>query len=178
MTALAMDGDRERCLAAGMHDYVTKPVRPEELQRALEQCVTTGTGPATMARLACASLDAQVLANLRQLQEPGETDFVTELIDHLLADAPARIDAMDVAIRQRSASALERVAHSLKSSAANLGGTELSRLCGLVEQHAAQGNLEGLEIVVDQLHAEFDRLRPLLLAERRPDESPQVHDAA
>jgi HPt (histidine-containing phosphotransfer) domain-containing protein len=177
MTALAMDGDRERCLAAGMDDYVTKPVRPEELQRALERC-TPLAGPPRTARLAAeASLDEQVLANLRELQEPGEADFVTMLIDHLLADVPERISAMTDAVRRADGAALERAAHSLKSSAANLGLFELSRLAGALEVSGATGELGGADTVLTALRSEFHRASPLLLRHRRPSDD-DVHDAA
>jgi CheY-like chemotaxis protein/HPt (histidine-containing phosphotransfer) domain-containing protein len=165
MTALAMEGDRERCLAAGMDDYITKPVRPEELQRALERCVSTGhESPAEPPSV---SLDAQVIANLRELQEPDEHDFVTELIDHLLLDTPQRIDALAEAVRLEDARTLERVSHSMKSACANLGAIGLAALCGKIEQQGARGALEGAGSLVAELRLEFARVRPLLEAERR-----------
>jgi response regulator RpfG family c-di-GMP phosphodiesterase len=177
MTALAMEGDRERCLAAGMDDYVTKPVRPEELQRALERCVPLAGPPRPAHVPSEPSLDGQVLANLRELQEPGDADFVTTLIDHLLADVPDRIAAMADAVRRTDASALERAAHSLKSSAANLGLLELSRLAGILEASGVTGDLSGAESTLAALRSEFHRASPLLLRHRRPSED-DVHDAA
>jgi PAS domain S-box-containing protein len=177
MTALAMDGDRERCLAAGMDDYVTKPVRPEELQRALELCVPRSTAARPVRVAGEPSLDEQVLANLRELQEPGDADFVTMLIDHLLADVPERIGAMGDAVRHGDATALERAAHSLKSSAANLGLLELSRLAGVLEASGAAGDLSGADVALTALRSEFHRAAPLLLRHRRPADD-DVHDAA
>jgi CheY-like chemotaxis protein/HPt (histidine-containing phosphotransfer) domain-containing protein len=177
MTALAMDGDRERCLASGMDDYVTKPVRPEELQRALERCVPLAGPPRPAAAASEPSLDEQVLANLRELQEPGDEDFVTTLIDHLLADVPERISVMSEAVRRADAPALERAAHSLKSSAANLGLLELSRLAGALETSGATGDLAPAEATLIALRSEFHRASPLLLQHRRPSED-DVHDAA
>jgi CheY-like chemotaxis protein/HPt (histidine-containing phosphotransfer) domain-containing protein len=179
MTALAMDGDRERCLAAGMDDYVTKPVRPEELQRALEQCVPLAGPSRPVAATSEPSLDEQVLANLRELQEPGDADFVTMLIDHLVADVPERIGAMADAIRHVDGGALERAAHSLKSSAANLGLLELSRLAGALEMCGAGGELAGADAVLTNLRSEFHRAAPLLLRHRRDaGADDDVHDAA
>jgi PAS domain S-box-containing protein len=177
MTALAMDGDRSRCLAAGMDDYVTKPVRPEELQRGLERCVPVA-GPPRPAHVVCEpSLDEQVLNNLRELQEPGDADFVTMLVDHLLADVPERVAVMADAVCRSDAGALERAAHSLKSSAANLGLLELSRLAGILETTGATGDLGGADSVLAALRSEFHRASPLLLRHRRPADD-DVHDAA
>ena len=167
ITALAMEGDRERCLAAGMDDYVTKPLRPEELQRALER-----SGPAHVPAAPVSptpSVDPRVIANLRLLQEPGEPDFVTDLIDHLLGDTPPRLDALADCVNRGDARGVERLAHSLKSSCANLGAMVLSRLCAAMELRAANGSVHGGEDTLAELRAEFARVRPLFEAERRPD---------
>jgi PAS domain S-box-containing protein len=177
MTALAMEGDRERCLAAGMDDYITKPVRPEELQRALERC-----GPSAPNTAAgdgqTRTLDPQVIANLRELQEPGEPDFVAELIDHLVGDMDSRLDALRSAASANDARLLERTAHSLKSSCANLGAIALARLCGLLEQRGASGTAEGAETIIAELRLEFAKVRPLLDEQRRQAEGPAVEGEA
>jgi CheY-like chemotaxis protein len=167
ITALAMEGDRERCLAAGMDDYITKPLRPEELQRALERCAPAGP-PSAAAEPTTPSVDPQVIANLRMLQEPGEPDFVTELIDHLLRDMPGRLEALADSVRRADPRGVERIAHSLKSSCANLGAMVLSRLCAALELRAANGTVQGGEATLAELRAEFARVRPLLEAERGP----------
>ena len=100
-TALAMEGDRERCLAAGMDDYITKPIKPEELLKALEQCTPTGVP----ARWFAPPIDRQVIEQLRELQEPGGADFVTELVEHFRLEVPKQVERMEHAASASDASA-------------------------------------------------------------------------
>lgn len=158
MTANAMQGDREMCLAAGMDDYVTKPIRVEELVAALLK---------TKARRASEE-DAGVLdaATFGALQESVGSDFVGELIDTFLEDSPQLIASMKSALAQNDLDSFRRAAHSLKSNSNNFGATILAAQSKELEMMAREGSLKGAAEKLVGVESEFAKVRQALGSKR------------
>jgi signal transduction histidine kinase/DNA-binding response OmpR family regulator/PAS domain-containing protein len=165
MTANAMQGDREMCLAAGMDDYVSKPIRVEELVRALGSVGAGGRGNSRArgngGNQPPASLDTNALKNLQEVLG-GEFGFLAELVDSFLEDAPGLLAEMQRFLAAGDAVGVRRVAHSLKSNGADFGAGEFSALCKELEHLTKGGSLEGAAELVGQIRAEYPRVEAAL----------------
>ncbi len=168
MTASAMKGDRERCLEAGMDDYVSKPVQPEELLEAVARW-TTPDRPAVKQPVVVEVEDvADPPLNPARLQELRQTfdddEFLQELLDIFLEDGPRHLRTMRQALDEGDGGKLEKAAHSLKGMAGNLGADRLRELASLLERAGRDGALERCSELIDQATSEFERLARFLQA--------------
>jgi signal transduction histidine kinase/DNA-binding response OmpR family regulator len=156
MTAHAMQDDREECLRAGMNDYVSKPVRPEALRRALERAPVAGaadteTAPATDGRSAAAAVE-EALADLAGL---GGPEIVDELIGIYLEHTPPQLGALRDAVARGDAGVIRSRAHSLKGASANLGLKPLAECCCALEQMGRAGALGAAHEALAELEREY-----------------------
>jgi len=180
MTAFAQDGARERCLAAGMDDYIAKPVRLEALEAALARWVPlraapNGSGAALRAvsGASCESIDPEVMLELKDLSRGSESgDFLGELIDMFYGELEARMRSVREAVGRRLFDAMDERAHELKGSCLSLGLARMAELCGRLEALARQGRTEGAEMLLQQIEREAGSVRPQLEAERAACASP------
>ncbi len=177
LTAHALQGEREKCLAAGMDDYLSKPLKPETLYAALRHWVKMPSAAHTalpetpsesppIESVAEPAIDSTALARLRKLQPPGSPDIIGELIDLFLRETPAKIAAVRQAVEQRDAAKLAKAAHSLKGSSASLGARALARVCAELETRGKTGELTAAPDLIAELEAEFERTRLALAAEK------------
>jgi two-component system, sensor histidine kinase and response regulator len=168
MTAGALVGDRERCLAAGMDDYISKPVSFEDLATALRRWVPSGdtaeSVPAPSAP-AAAGLDARVLGELRALNTPG-SGFFHGVIGLFLATAPGRLEALAAAVRRADAAAVRSLGHALRSTCGNVGAKTMHDLCVSIEDRAHRPAAE-LEPILQSLLDEYREVKSALEAEQR-----------
>jgi CheY-like chemotaxis protein/HPt (histidine-containing phosphotransfer) domain-containing protein len=146
MTANAMQGDRELCLAAGMDDYISKPMRISELVGALERAAPAPTVPltrpiASAAEQPTAVLDRGVLGRLHAELGADNPTLGVEVIDLFLADTLRLLAELQAALADDAADVVQRVAHTLKSTSASVGAQSLAAECDTLEALARDGQL-------------------------------------
>ena len=167
MTANAMQGDREKALDAGMDDYVSKPVKREDLETVLERWIsksdrTTDAEPGEHSsgqEDESHALDRAVLADLRDLQEEGEPDLLKELMELFLVDVPLQLALLRKALDAGDVSSLERSAHTLRGSCSNMGARSMEALCAELEETLRSGGLGAAPQLISRLEEEFGRTR-------------------
>jgi HPt (histidine-containing phosphotransfer) domain-containing protein len=164
MTANALPEDREACFAAGMDDYVAKPIRPDALAEALGRVRRVGRDATSPAERADTALDGAELdgAALESLRELGGDDFLAEVIDTFLADMETLLATLRRALAEGDAAEVRRMAHTLKSNGATLGATEFAELCRALEKQAKDGRLEDAPALVARIEVESLSLEQVL----------------
>ena len=166
MTANAMQGDREACLTAGMDDYISKPIRTEELVQALLRCPphTTAATSSTSAT-AVMVIDPQALEALRELGGEEAEALLQEIIDTYLEDTPKLLQAIASALATQDAIALKHAIQTLQVTSTHIGAVTLCKLCQALDSTAQ--NAEDLlqREWLARLEAEYQKVVVALQAE-------------
>jgi len=187
MTANAMKGDREACIEAGMDDYLSKPVRFNDLQKALdkwgqelmkktrssESALLDETSAPMVEAMANKPLkagdarpeqqmhspviDPYTLTCLRDMCQTGSGSQLADIIGMFISDTRNQIEMISQAID--SADDLRHLAHSLKGSCLMVGASQLADVCLTIEKLGKSGKTDGIEALVAQLNAAFEEAR-------------------
>ncbi len=160
----AMTGDREKCLDSGMNDYVSKPLRPEALERAIEAwtdrstaevgLVSPSLGPPEVTGACgfdCDGFVERVMGN-RQLAQ--------QIVRGFVEDMPRQIALLADAVGEGDSKQVRLIAHSIKGAAASVCGLELREAAWRVEQQGSAGDLTAAGAALPELSATFERERP------------------
>lgn len=170
ITAHAMHGDREQCLNAGMDDYLSKPVKLEDLGRMLDLWLPPEEGRDAVKPAAGStpgreepeagrwSVDREELIKIREAAG-GNEGLVIQLIDIYLEDTPPRIAALRDAAENGDPAGLKMAAHSLKSSSAGVGALTLSDMSRELEEMGRAGSVSGAAEKAALVEAEYQKVR-------------------
>ncbi len=180
VTAYTTPGERQRCLDAGMDDYLAKPFDQEELRvmlrRWLPDAAMLGAGPrdatpqeATPQEAAQeageAVLDQSALDKIRAVDRKTGRGVLSKVVGIYLDHTPAELRALGAAVARKDAAAVAKLAHGLKSSSANLGAQTLAGLLKELEHRGRGEVLAEAPALFARIEAEFERVRPALEAE-------------
>lgn len=155
LTAHAMKGDREQCLAAGMDDYLAKPFNSEQIAAILRRWLPRDVIPI---------LNPQAVSRLRDLETIRGKGLIARFVEIFLEDAERRLANIYECIRDNHREGLKTVAHTLKSSSANIGLQRLSAICRDLEVRCELADSETLHGLLEQARAALAEGRKPLLA--------------
>jgi CheY-like chemotaxis protein/HPt (histidine-containing phosphotransfer) domain-containing protein len=169
MTANAMKGDREKCIAVGMDDFVSKPVKQEELAAVLRRWTnkkdtTLAASPVkNKINIQMTAHDcSEITQRLNELGTEFGTEIINRLLDTFLLDTESRLVKLRLLLENKDASGIAREGHALKGSCGNLGATRLAKLCAQLEQHGREHSLGEAQVVVKELAEALRLIQPAL----------------
>jgi CheY-like chemotaxis protein len=175
MTANALQGEREKCLQAGMDDYLSKPIKPDQFSAILSRWLPENTQAED-------SLDESALlssphgftspsenavvdpAMLTQWHELGGADFVARMLQQFVQDATDCVTAIEEAVISGDPQHLAEAAHGLKGICANMGANNLAALCLDLEHMGRTGTIEGIKEKFSTIQLEFERVLTMVSA--------------
>jgi len=169
MTAQAMQGDREKCIAAGMDDYLAKPIRPNDVRAVIERWSVEVSSPAPAPpvppRGTDASTDAETLpVEMDRLLDlgGGDAESLRELVDLYLKQTTGQLAQLESAVKANKAEEVRQVAHSCAGASATLGMRRLVPLLRELERQGKSGQFTNAEQLCAEATREFKRTQDFL----------------
>lgn len=163
MTAHALKGDREKCLSAGMDDYVSKPVKPKDLADAINRQLS-GIKRAEQ-QLTNDKIEAEtvnsIIFDVNSLMEriSGDKELFEELVTLFTEDTPKHFASIKNAYKNKDVDVIQHIAHSIKGSSGNFGASSMQKVALSLEQTAKTGNFSKIGHLIDALEMEFEMLK-------------------
>ncbi len=175
LTANAMEQDREDCMNAGMDDHLAKPLSRQQLKAKLDLWMPVVVSSPSDANAPVATtttkdldvLDRQVLSQLRELENVDDPHLLSRVLKIYLDESPKLVEKLKEAIRDNDVREIELIAHSLKSSSANIGATPLAGLCGDIHSAARALDVARARQILSDVETAFSHAQAALATEIR-----------
>ncbi|MCU7890253.1 MAG: response regulator, partial [Candidatus Thiodiazotropha sp. (ex Ustalcina ferruginea)] len=173
ITANVMDGDQNKCIEAGMDDYLGKPLKQEQLERALKKWLTpdkpqvhteravhddirhAATPPAVSQSV---TLNKQIIETIQAQQQPNHPDILPRLITIYCETSSDLIDIIEKAVEQNDPETLKRAAQGLASNSAAIGADEVKRISQALELLGDKESFDNIEALISDLKSAYTRL--------------------
>jgi PAS domain S-box-containing protein len=175
VTANAMAQDREDCFNAGMDDHLGKPFSRQQILEVLDRWLPRGSAAPTKTAAMAASpvappssdgvIDHRMLDQLRDLQSKDDPDLLARVLKLYVGDSPKEMAKIAQAMTAGDATVIERAAHTLKSTSANVGAATMSKLCAEMQAAGRSGNFDAARELFPNLTAEHQRVQTALHTE-------------
>ena len=165
MTANALQGDKEKCLAGGMDDYIAKPIRQDELTGAIDRCLSrtkVAQQNSAKATTNVQLVDDSALQELHALVSEDEPDFVEQLLRIFMIETPGRIETIRRAAGMSDSRGVRETAHLLKGTCKQLGLIAMSEICQKLEDQGRSDGMQGCVEWMSNLEHIFSETKELL----------------